>query len=197
MEPGLLGLREEGAGAWPPGTGGRRAERARPGFRGPGPRVEGGIPRPLLRRRAPPRPRARPGPSGACAARNRRASGCPCSQRAGGGAAAAPGAVGGAEEDAPGKSLGVSSPGIPVSRSPCPRVGRDVGGAGGGGAWRRKLRQGKSVSDEQQVTPGEVSGVLTPSLNLLGVRISEYLGRRVLELQNSKGGGAGDLDAWV
>lgn len=164
--PGFLGLREDTLGVSTPGSegggaggpdswdpDGRRAERARPGFRGPGPRAEGGIPRPLLRRPAPPRPRPRPGPSGACAARSRRASARPCSRRAGGGGAAAPGAAEGAEEGAPGKSLGGSSCGIPASGSPCPRVGRDVGGAGGGGAWRRKLRQERNVSEERRVPP--------------------------------------------
>lgn len=146
----------------------------RPGFRGAGSRVLGGIPRPssaVGRRPASSQTQALPSANGELPA----SSGRPSCQRAGGGAAAAPRA---AEEQRRAPQVGAPRLPcqIPPSRSPGPRVGRDGGGAVRGGAWRRKLRQDGSVLMVERIPLQPNQGVGIPSpIFLDGETGSPYL----------------------
>lgn len=150
----------------------------RPGFRGAGPRVLGGIRRPssaVGRRPASSQTQALPSANGMQPASSER----PSCQRAGGGAAAAPGAAG-EQRRAPQVRAPRLLWQIPRSGSPGPRVGRDGGGAEGGGVWRRKLRQDGSLPEveripfqptQEQGSPAQFSWMWKQ-----GISIYEHLG---------------------
>lgn len=150
----------------------------RPGFQGAGPRVLGGIRRPssaVGRRPASSQTQALPSANGKQPASSRR----PSCLRAGGGAAAAPGAAG-EQRRAPQVRAPRLLWQITRSGSPGPRVGRDGGGADRGGVWRRKLRQDGSLPEVERIPSNRLRSEDPqpnfPGCGSKGIFIYEHLG---------------------